>query len=316
MGRLIIFSVFVLIGVSGYAQQLPQYTQYMWHQYAYNPAYAGMERSLSVSGLIRSQWSQFPGSPKTQLVYGHIPLYFLNGSAGVRLMNEQLGPSRRVQMDFSYNYVQSFNGVLVSAALRAGAQQFSLTSSDLRTPSGQYLDGLIAHNDPFLEENLTIIKPTIGIGSFVRYKGLEVGLSVENLISFAIRQPTFVYSTSPHWHLFGQYSLYINELVTIKPSFLLKSDGVRTQLDIGAMAVFDKFEAGLFIRDPNRPESLNILAGAKVSKNVRIFYSFDIGLSPLATNHDGTHEFSVNYNLNRPIKTGELPKIIYNPRFN
>ncbi|HAI16795.1 MAG TPA: hypothetical protein DCM10_01465, partial [Xanthomarina gelatinilytica] len=39
----------------GIAQQLPQFTQYMYNTISINPAYAGSRETLSVVGLHRSQ---------------------------------------------------------------------------------------------------------------------------------------------------------------------------------------------------------------------------------------------------------------------
>ena len=41
------------------AQQLPQFTQYMYNTIAINPAYAGSRDALSIIALHRSQWVGF-----------------------------------------------------------------------------------------------------------------------------------------------------------------------------------------------------------------------------------------------------------------
>lgn len=39
-----------------YAQQDPQYTQYMYNTTMINPAYAGSRGTLNVFGMYRTQW--------------------------------------------------------------------------------------------------------------------------------------------------------------------------------------------------------------------------------------------------------------------
>ena len=78
------------------AQQAPQYTQFMLNRYQFNPAYGGLDRSLSITAGLRTQWTQFEGAPTTQFVNLHLPLYALNGSVGLGLENDQLGPLKRV----------------------------------------------------------------------------------------------------------------------------------------------------------------------------------------------------------------------------
>ena len=55
----------------GIAQQLPQFTQYMYNTISVNPAYAGSREALSVVGLHRSQWVGFQGGPITQTLSIH-----------------------------------------------------------------------------------------------------------------------------------------------------------------------------------------------------------------------------------------------------
>ena len=48
-----------------YAQQDPQYTQYMYNTQVINPAYAGSKDALSFGLLTRKQWVGFDGAPNT-----------------------------------------------------------------------------------------------------------------------------------------------------------------------------------------------------------------------------------------------------------
>ena len=87
------------------SQQSVQWTQYMLHPYTINPAYAGLDRSLSITSGVRSQWSDFGDAPITQMVQAHIPLYIVDGAAGIAITNDQLGLFRRTSATVSYNYV-------------------------------------------------------------------------------------------------------------------------------------------------------------------------------------------------------------------
>ena len=53
------------------AQQLPQFTQYMFNTISINPAYAGSRETLSVVGLHRSQWVGLAGAPTTSTLSVH-----------------------------------------------------------------------------------------------------------------------------------------------------------------------------------------------------------------------------------------------------
>ena len=67
--------VFCLI-LSGFvteAQQLPQFTQYMFNTISVNPAYAGSRETLNVTALHRNQWAGIDGNPVTSTFSMHMP---------------------------------------------------------------------------------------------------------------------------------------------------------------------------------------------------------------------------------------------------
>ncbi|MEK6495507.1 type IX secretion system membrane protein PorP/SprF, partial [Myroides odoratimimus] len=56
LGGLSLFSITQI-----YAQQDPQYTQYMYNANMINPAYAGSRGTLNVFGMYRTQWVGLDG---------------------------------------------------------------------------------------------------------------------------------------------------------------------------------------------------------------------------------------------------------------
>jgi len=299
------------------AQQSVQWTQYMLHPYTINPAYAGLARSLSVTAGVRSQWSGFNDAPITQMVQAHIPLYIADGAAGIAITNDQLGLFRRSSATVSYNYVLDSPIGLLSTGIRLGGQQVSLDRAAIRTPGGFFADDVFDPNDPRLAQDpLQGFTPLWGVGFFFSQDFLEVGLSVDNFSGGEAGNSTFTEHLL--FSLYGSYQLPLTEILAIEPNLLIKSDGVQTQTDVGVLAHYNQFLAGLSLRgyNSNTIDAIGVIAGVRVNTHVRVSYSFDLGLSRLRNFHDGTHEFIFNYNLNKPIRTGELPKIIYNPRFN
>ena len=72
MKRIILIIVLLILGFEySNAQQLPQFTQYMYNTIAINPAYAGSRDALSIVGLNRNQWAGFDGGPQTQTLSIH-----------------------------------------------------------------------------------------------------------------------------------------------------------------------------------------------------------------------------------------------------
>lgn len=301
------------------SQQSPQWTQYILNQYAINPAYAGLDRSLSVTAGFRSQWSKFDGAPKTQMINGHLPLYFLNGSAGMMLLNDELGAFRRTSFSLSYNFVQDSPIGLFSFGMRVGAQQININSTELVTPSGTYIDNTFNHNDPRLSNaDLSGYSPLWSLGAFYIKDFLEVGFAVENGPGHSIEAGNSTFSERATFSAFASYQIPVTEILSIEPNLFVKTDGTQTQTDLGVVGYYEQFIGGFSVRglNANSLDAIGVLAGVRVNDNVRVSYSFDLGLSDFRQFHDGTHEFLINYNLNKPIRTGELPRIIYNPRYN
>ena len=74
-----------------FAQQLPQFTQYMFNTISINPAYAGSRETLSAVGLHRSQWVGLEGGPQTQTLSVHSPLKNEKVGLGISVINDELG---------------------------------------------------------------------------------------------------------------------------------------------------------------------------------------------------------------------------------
>ena len=301
-----------------HAQQTPQWTQYILNKYAINPAYGGLERSLSVTTGIRSQWNQFPGAPKTQAINAHLPLYFLNGSVGMGLINDESGALKRTVVSLSYNYVYDASWGLLSVGVRGGAQQVNLDGTQLITPDGIYVDQTFDHQDPLLPTtNIAGYTPQWALGVYYMYEGVEAGITLDNVPNSNLDAGGTLFSSAASMTLFASYQYGLTEQFSIVPNLLLKTESGQTQLEIGALAYYNQLFGGLSFRgySQNSLDAMGIIAGTQLSKKVRISYSFDIGLGGFADLHDGSHEFIINYNLQRPIRTGELPKIIHNPRY-
>ena len=58
-----LLTFFLFLGVLAYGQQPAQYSLYMMNQLNWNPGYAGLEHSLSVTGGFREQWVGLAGKP-------------------------------------------------------------------------------------------------------------------------------------------------------------------------------------------------------------------------------------------------------------
>ncbi|MCO6478223.1 MAG: type IX secretion system membrane protein PorP/SprF [Phaeodactylibacter sp.] len=304
-----------------FGQQPAQYSLFMMNKLNWNPAYAGMDNSLSATGIYRAQWAGLEGNPITQNVNVHMPLYIFSSGVGINLENDELGAERRTTGTVSYNYqLPVGRRGLLAIGLSAGMAQRTLDGARLRTPEGDYnIDAsIIIHNDdllPISEINATAT--TFGAGLYYYSERFEAGVAVRNLsepsvdldaISLTLKR-TFFFNAAGHFDLGGSLALH--------PSLLARSDLAQTQTDIAAILQYDNnIFGGASFRGYNSDniDAVAFIAGFKLSENITLAYAYDLTLSTLNQVSNGSHEVMINYNLNKRLGTGRPPKVIYNPR--
>ncbi len=306
------------------AQQTPQYSLYMLNPYAYNPAYAGLENTLVATGVYRQQWSNLEGAPISQHVNAHLPVYAINSGVGIKIDNDAIGAHRATQVALSYNYqINVGRKGLLSAGVSAGYLQYALDGAKLRAPEGTYdaPNGVFQHNDPLLPEgNVTAGTPIVEAGLWAALGRLNVGVAVQPVFAPRLEASNGGFRLKPVEQLIiqGDYRFGSPEGVTVRPSFLVKSDIIETQVEISSVVQWqENIFAGASYRGPgaNSRDAMSILGGFHLNEKTTLAYGYDIPLSALRDVHRGSHELLLRYSLNKPIGVGKLPPVIYNPRF-
>ena len=304
-----------------FGQQPAQYSLFMMNNLNWNPAYAGLDNSLSATGVYRAQWTGLEGNPVTQNVNFHLPLYVLSSGIGVNLENDELGAERRTTGTVSYNYqLPVGRRGLLAIGLSAGMAQRTLDGARLRTPDGEYdiPDAVIIHNDDLLPiSQINAAAATFGAGLYYYSERFEAGFAARNLseptvnldaISLQLKR-AFFFNAGAHFDL--------GESLSLHPSLLVRSDLAQTQTDVAAILRYnDNIFGGASFRGYNSDniDAVAIIAGFKLSDNITLAYAYDLTLSTLNQVSNGSHEVMINYNLNKRLGTGRPPKVIYNPR--
>lgn len=309
----------MLIAGSIFGQQPMQFTQHMFNKYHFNPAYAGMEYSLSVTAANRNQWSGLEGNPQSQQVNAHMPFYLWNGALGAMVSNETLGAEGRTSIALSYNFVLDTELAIFSLGARLGAQQFRINGGKLRTSEGVYEGGTIDHNDPILfAGSANGISPTYEIGGYFIFDQLEGGITVGNYPSNNVAVENIDISQKTYSSISVQYSIYVNDYLEIIPSLIVQSDFNQTQVNFAGLVKYDnRYYFGTNVRGYSGKtlDAVSLITGMKINRHYRISYAYDLSLSDLRNFSDGSHEFILNYNLNKLIGAGLPPKVIFNPRY-
>jgi type IX secretion system PorP/SprF family membrane protein len=305
------------------AQQPAQYSLYTLNPFGYNTAYAGLDQSLSATGVIRKQWVGFTGSPFTFAFNIHAPLDYLSSGIGLALERDALGAESNLSVQLAYNY---FVPIGKTGRLSIGAAgrfwQKGIDGNKLRAPDGIYEGNTINHNDQYLplgKVNGTAL--TADAGLYYRDERLQIGLAARNLsqprLSWTDNNLQEVQMTRAYF-LTASYLVDLNEDLSLQPSFLLKTDAHKWQPELTLIAQYKKqFFGGLGFRGYNQDtrSAVVILAGLQFAKHYTLGYSYDLSLSALRNFNSGSHELVLNYNLRQPLAKEIPEKIIYNPRY-
>lgn len=293
--RKLITILFLVMVWCSYGQQLPQFTQYMYNTISINPAYAGSRESLSVVALHRSQWSGFDGGPQTLTASIHSPLRNDRVGLGVSFINDQLGFENfsYVYGDFSYTIPTGQQSQL-AFGLKAGFTQYNLDQAFLNDPS--------VSGDPFFRDLSSRLSPNLGAGLYWHSYHWYVGLSAPRLFNTNYNTGSypaneeFVASERVSYYFTGGLVFDLAQEIKMKPAVLIKAtNGAETAYDTSLNFLFyDKLWLGASYR---WDDAIGAIADFQVSKNVRIGYAYDFGVSDLRRYSDGSHEIFLMVDL-------------------
>lgn len=309
--RVYIFTIVALSCVLSFAQQLPQFSQYMFNTISVNPAYAGSRETISLVGLHRSQWVGLEGGPSTQTLSIHSPLKNEQLGLGLSIINDQLGYENFVFMygDFSYT-INTSETTKLAFGLKAGFTHYNLDTVG-------FLDQEQVYTDPFFSDISSRWNPNIGVGLFLHSNRWYVGLSAPRILNtdYNLRGnqdagPEYLALERIGYYLTGGYVFELNENLKLKPSTLLKvTNGAPVSFDINAnLLFFEKFWLGGAYRYNQDTSTIGALADFQVSQQLRIGYSYEYFLSDLRPYTSGTHEILLMFEVYKPRKRIKSPR--------
>jgi len=285
--KLKLYIVFLVCSLAAYAQQEPQYTQYMYNMSIVNPGYMIDESGIvQVGSLYRTQWVGIDGAPNTANVFAHIPLN-QQIELSVNYLNDQIGDplslSQNVfNIDAAYKITLK-NDLNVSFGMKLGIDNLSFDAANSNVAS-----------DPNFR-NTSATNLAIGAGVFVFKKNYYIGLSSPNLIPSDLSASNqTVFTNKMHLFLIGGYVFDINEMFKVKPSVVVKEVfGAPLSFDVSANVLYNEtFELGLAYR---YQDAVSVLAGFNVSSGLRIGYAYDFSTSRLKDFNSGSHELILLY---------------------
>ncbi|CAM1364708.1 conserved exported hypothetical protein [Tenacibaculum litopenaei] len=288
------------IGVStlAYAQQDPQFTQYMYNTMIVNPAYAGSRGHGVFTALARTQWVGFEGAPETQTLSYDTPLGVSGLGLGINVMNDKIGPSHEIYFDANMSYAieTGYDGNL-AFGLRLGGRVLNIDWSK----------GRLVDDETLFDNNINgRFLPTVGAGIYYYTPEWYLGISVPNFLRSEhydqnLEAKTLTAVERMHFFMIAGYVFQLGEDVKLKPAALVKAvSGAPVSIDLSANVLFsDRYRAGLGWR---WGDSISALLGIQVSNALMIGYAYDLTTSNYNVINSGTHEVFVRYELVQEYK--------------
>jgi type IX secretion system PorP/SprF family membrane protein len=258
-----------------FAQQEPQYNQYMFNQTLLNPAAAGTNDAISGTMAGRNQWiglkdgDSINVSPRTYGLSLDMPIYAIKSGVGLNFQYGTLGAEKNIDFKLNYAYQLSIK--------RKHKLSFGLSIS-LLSKSIDYSQLIPAEFDPMLG-NTTEKGTMTDIGFGIHYQAFNkfyLGISANNLLGSKAEIGAPEFDLQRHYYLFSGYDIEINNDLALTPGFLVKATSTALTADINAIVTYqDLFWGGLLFRTGS---ALGLMAGINYN-GFRVGVSYDYTLN-------------------------------------
>jgi len=306
-----------MISMSVQAQQLPQFSQYIFNGLHINPAYAGYKGDGYIQTTYRSQWINFPGAPKTLSFTADVSANEGRMGLGVTYLKDRIGLTESNLGMLTYSYrIATGDRSMLSLGVSAGISEYAFDPTGMVT----------VNPDPLLPSSrVAATSPNLNTGLFYHSDNFYAGLSAYNLIGrrALLRQDIAVAFHDFHYYFTVGGMVRLADDVQLKPSVLIKQvKGSPTSYDLNAMFLFRErlwlggsFRSNVRVFEDQLQEDLSkrnavaLVMEYFVLPSMRIGYAYDYNLNALNSYRTESHELSVGVYLNRQRK------IIYNPRW-
>jgi len=283
----------IIVSQLATAQQLPQQTQYMFNQYAFNPAYAGSTPYWETVMNSRYQWVGLVDAPRTVTLTAQGPFKNKKMGIGGMVYNDIVGPTRRLGFQTSYSYhLRLTETINLSMALSFGFNQWVIDSDKIYT---------VDDNDPFFANGLIkTFSPDAKFGLYLYHKNWYFGAASPQLLHNRLRFQDVIKDSESyledHFYFNAGYVFELGSNFELEPTALLKfTIPAPVKLDIGLKATYQEMVwLGVGYRTE---DAITAMIGYNHDGNVLFGYAYDYTTTNLSGYSNGTHEvfFSVRF---------------------
>ena len=289
---------FILIGISvlscvwGYTQQTALNSQYLYNDFAINPAVAGSKNYSPLSLNVRRQWLGIDEAPVTQnlMLHGFLGQ---NTGGGFHFFNDASGPTRRTGVSTSFAYhVKTGKMSKLSFGVSGAITQFSIDRDKLITQIPGDVAVLNSSNQVIADVNFGILWK--GDRHFIGVSGYNL---IENKANINALTTPVVNTLDRVFYGHAGYNFKAGALIDIQPSAIFRYMlNTPFQFDGNLKVTLkDAYWIGTSYR---HNDAIAVMGGIDLG-NFMFGYTYDIGISDIKTYNDGTHEVFLGIKLNR-----------------
>lgn len=292
--------IVLLISTGSWSQQLTQYSQWYLHQFAINPAHAGIKQCVDIHSLYRIQWVDFEGAPQSGFLTLSIPLqtrrrraFGARHGTGFKFETDQFGPFSMTRLNLAYaahfNFTQENR---LSLGVYGGVVQTGYDASELTTHDP----------DPSVLQQSNNLSPDASFGAWFNSTNYYLGLTLRNLIPSRWEDVGTDSRHRPHASLNGGYRWGFAENWTLLPGFNLRvPPRSPASLDLNLHADYNNvFGLGFGFRVG---DAINATAVFKIQEQFAIAYTFDYSVTRIQSVAQNTHELSLRFTTCKPERS-------------
>ncbi len=273
------------------AQSNLKLTDYYNNPSSYNPAYIGVTEGLFVKGYYTSQWTEFEGSPSTQVFDFQNNFYNRNVSAGISILNDTFGvlKSLNANANFSLNF-KSSEDISFSLGLKAGINSFSTDYQSLN---------ILDRSEFIFNENISKIIPLIGVGLYTHGNNWFLGISSPNIIENKISTESdeVLFKNTNHYFTTFGYNFYLDDFL-FKNQFLAQIiEAIPISYIFSTKVIFKNYVSLSLHYQPQYLTGAEI--GIYLPGNLKIAYGMDISNTSGISKYDNNHRFSISFQVLR-----------------
>ena len=296
---------FLLLTVAATAQQEALFSQFFYNKTLLNPGAAGSSGTACLTAFHRQQWVGLEGAPITQTLSFSSPAFADRVGLGLTLMNDHIGFFNSTFINLAYAYRVQFGKGKLGIGMQASYLHYLVNWEKAKTISGT--------TDPSAGMDGFVPIFNVGIGAHFETEQFFVGVSSPYLLERGMTKSdagltTDFSGTRPHLFLNAGLLLVISSNVKMRPAMaarVLKNapPTLDAHLSFGFLEENRLWVGSTYRWSPSKVSSYgDALVGIvqyRVGQQWKAGLAYDMSLSGLQQNNQGTFELMLEYCLSK-----------------